>query len=285
MKPPLISLILATVGRTSELDRLFTSLAAQTFRDFEIVMVDQNADDRLLPHLGRARAQGLEIRHVRHHPPNLAAARNAGIQAAQGVLVGFPDDDCWYDARALEHLARRFQAPDKPAGIILRWVEQDEQPLRPAILSWERARAFRDVAVSSITLFCERNLFQKVGNFDDRFGVGQWYGAGEETDFVLRALRANELFAYEPEAEVHHAAGPEILRADRQTRLAVRRRARGTGALYAKHRLPRWIIVRGLVAPLLRPLLKGSFGPELTLGYATVLGRLDGLLHWRRTQS
>ncbi|HEY8609353.1 MAG TPA: glycosyltransferase family A protein [Noviherbaspirillum sp.] len=283
MRTPDISLILATVGRTDELSRLFDSLAAQTFSNFEVIVVDQNDDDRLHPHLERARYLGMSVRHLRHHPANLAAARNVGIEAARGKWIGFPDDDCWYSPRLLERVSARYSAGDAPAGIIVRWVEQDEQPLSAADLSWERSRAFRDIPVSSITLFCERKLFKDIGGFDSRLGVGQWFGAGEETDFVMRALRAGALFTYEPLGEVHHAVNPQKPVANTKTRLAVRHRARGTGALYAKHRLPAWVILRGLAAPLLRPLLKGAFGAELALGYATMRGRIDGLLGWRRT--
>lgn len=283
MRTPDISLILATVGRTDELGRLFDSLAAQTYSNFEIVVVDQNEDDRLLPHLERARYLGMAIRHLKHHPANLATARNVGIEAANGKWIGFPDDDCWYSPQLLERLATRFAAADQPAGIIVRWVEQDEQPLSAADLSWERSRAFRDIPVSSITLFCSKSLFQQIGGFDSRLGVGQWFGAGEETDFALRALRAGAHFTYEPLGEVHHAVNPNKPKATPQTRNAVRHRARGTGALYAKHRLPIWVVARGLAAPLLRPLLKGSFGAdELALGYDTMRGRIDGMIGWRR---
>lgn len=284
MRKPDVSLILATVGRTDELGRLFDSLAAQTFSNFEVIVVDQNTDDRLLPHLERARYLGITVRHLKHYPANLAAARNAGIEAAKGKWIGFPDDDCWYDPSLLEVLAARFACPDKPNGIIVRWVEQDEQPQFPAVLSWKRSRAFRDIAVSSITLFCQRTLFKQIGGFDSRLGVGQWFGAGEETDLALRALRAGAHLTYEPRGEVHHAVQRGNQDASPQARQAVRHRARGTGALYAKHRLPAWVIARGLVAPLLRPLLKGSLGSELALGYATMAGRIDGMMAWRRAQ-
>jgi glycosyltransferase involved in cell wall biosynthesis len=282
MRTPAFSLILATVGRTDQLARLFDSLAAQSYVNYEVIVVDQNDDERLLPHLERARYLGIALRHLRHHPPNLAAARNVGIAAARGKWIGFPDDDCWYAPRLLERVAARFSRSDEPAGIIVRWVEQDEQPAAAALLSWERARAFRDVAVSSITLFCRRSLFTHIGGFDCRLGVGQWFGAGEETDFMLRALRAGVRIVYEPGGEVHHAAGTGPAVADAAARAAARHRARGAGALYAKHRLPAWVIVRGFAAPLLRPLLRGAFGAELALGYATLRGRIDGYLAWCR---
>jgi glycosyltransferase involved in cell wall biosynthesis len=285
MRAVAFSLILATVGRTKELDRLFNTLAAQTFLDFEVIVVDQNADDRLVPHIERACSLGVVVRHLKHHPPNLAAARNAGIAAATGDWIGFPDDDCWYDARVLERVARRFAGAPEPAGVIVRWVEQGRPPVTAPLLSWERSRAFRDVPVSSITLFFQRRKFEQIGGFDSRLGIGQWFGAAEETDFVLRALRHGALIAYEPAAEVHHAVAPKVPPADPQARRAARYRARGTGALYAKHGLPLWVILRGLVAPVLRPLLRGSFGAELAHGFSIMLGRLDGLLGWwRRVQ-
>ncbi|MDB5727638.1 MAG: glycosyltransferase family 2 protein, partial [Noviherbaspirillum sp.] len=62
-------------------------------------------------------------------------------------------------------------------------------------------------------------------------------------------------------------------------------RARGTGAQYAKHKVPCGVSARGVVSPVMRPLLKGSFGTDLAYGYAILLGRLDGLVGWRRTRA
>lgn len=278
---PFISLILATVGRTTELDRLFDTLAAQHFRDFEVIVVDQNPDDRLVPHVARARGLSLTVSHLRHLPANLAAARNAGIAVARGAWLGFPDDDCWYEPDVLSTLFARAQAADAPQGVIIHWVEQGEPPVVAPALSWRRTAAFRDVPVSSITLFLQRSLFDRVGGFDARLGVGQWFGAAEETDLVLRALRVGALLAYAPQAGVHHAvAGARPVHTP-QTRLAARCRARGTGALYAKHDLSRWVIARGLIAPVLRPLLRGAFR-DLSHGCAVMRGRLDGWRGWSR---
>lgn len=281
---PAISLILATVGRTSELGRLFDSFGAQTFKDFEVIIVDQNSDDRLLPFVEQAARLGLDVKHLKHYPPNLAAARNTGINAANSKWIGFPDDDCWYDPRLLEHLSRHILKEGGPEGAIARWVEQGEPPVVAPCLDWKRSCNFRDVPVSSITLFLQRSLLDGIGGFDSRFGVGQWFGAAEEHDVVLRALHAGATLAYEPAAEVHHAVDPPKPSSDPQARLAARKRARGTGALYAKHKLPLWVVIRGFIAPMLRPLLKGSFGAELAHGYSVMVGRLDGFFRWRRSQ-
>lgn len=281
---PAFSLILATVGRTQELNRLFDSLAAQTYPDFEIIIVDQNTDDRLLPHIAHAEQAGLTVRHLKHHPPNLAAARNTGLAAAQGEWVAFPDDDCWYDPALLQRVALRFTTRPAPEGVTVRWVEQGEPPFTAPVLSWKRSAAFRDVPVASITIFLQRRLLDVIGGFDARFGVGQWFGAAEEHDLVLRALRHGAVIAYEPQAEVHHAVAPAQPQITQEACTAARCRARGTGALYAKHRLPPWVILRGMAAPILRPLMKGKLGSELAHGLAVARGRLDGFFGWNRLQ-
>lgn len=275
------SLILATVGRTSELNRLFDSLLVQTFHDFEVIVVDQNTDDRLMPVLHRARCLGLAIRHLHFSPPNLALARNAGIAEASGQWLGFPDDDCWYEPHTLERIRLRSRRSDHPEGIISRWVEQDAA-LPAGVLSWQRSSRFRDFPVSSITLFFQYNLIERIGGFDGRLGVGQWFGAGEETDMILRALRAEALIVHEPSVRVHHRVDPPQRVISENALICARLRARGTGAMYAKHRLPVWVITRGLLSPLIKPICRGRLGDELGHGYAVARGRLDGWLGWWR---
>jgi len=45
------SILLATCGRTQELHQFFASLIAQTCRDFQVIVIDQNPDDRLVKEL------------------------------------------------------------------------------------------------------------------------------------------------------------------------------------------------------------------------------------------
>lgn len=280
MTLPAVSLIVATVGRTVELGQFLDSLAAQTFRSFEVIVVDQNSDDRLMPYLASARKAGFDVKHFKHHPANLSTARNVGIHTARGEWVGFPDDDCVYDTELLARLAPHFARTDPLSGVSARWAELVDPSVGPGKLTWARSRLFRDVPVASFTLFFNRRLFERIGDFDPRLGVGRWFGAGEETDLVLRALRAGAVIDYEPLAKVHHPLKKSSPTA--QARFAARLRARGAGALYAKHGLPPWVIFRGLAAPVLRPLLKGALGAELGEGYAVMRGRLEGVLQWER---
>ena len=72
---PSFDLVVATIGRVSELDHLLTSLEFQTHTDFRVIVVDQNPDESSRPALATT---GLEVVHVRS-APGLSRARNVGL--------------------------------------------------------------------------------------------------------------------------------------------------------------------------------------------------------------
>jgi GT2 family glycosyltransferase len=59
-------------------------------------------------------------------------------------------------------------------------------------------------AVSSNNVFLRAEVVRAVGCFDERFGLGASYGAGEDSDYVLRALREGYVGTYDPLLIVLH---------------------------------------------------------------------------------
>lgn len=277
-----VSLVLATIGRTDELGRCLQSLAAQTDMDFEVLVVDQNQDDRLAPILADAAAHGLRLHHLRLAYPSLSGARNLGIRHATGSVVGFPDDDCWYEPDAIKAVQSAFAADAELRGAVACWVEQavaKGTSMPSGVLSNAAWRNYRGGDASSITLFVQRSLLQRLQGFDERFGVGCWHGAAEEIDLVLRALATGARLVHCPLARVHHAFSTEMQRPLLSACLAARKRARGTGGIYAKHALGTWAVVRGLVAPCVVPLARARLA-DAVRGCFICLGRLEGFLRW-----
>lgn len=278
-----LSLILASVGRTQEPQRLIGSLVAQSSRAFELLVIDQNADDRLLPAVASAFAAGLTVSHLRLSPPNLSAARNLGIRMAVGEFLAFPDDDCWYDTDTVAAVLLAFEQQPHYSGLVTQWVEQSERDPTPPVAGplvehdWRR---FRGGDASTISLFLRTDLVRDLGGFDERLGVGRWFGGGEETDFVLRALAARAALGRCPQVHVHHLFWPHPGAQPGLDFQVLRTRARGTGALYRKHRLAWTVVLRGLVAPPIKALLARRGLKALWLGLAVSTGRLEGAVKW-----
>lgn len=285
-----LSLVLATYGRTDELIRCLASLSAQVDRNFDVLVMDQNPHDRLVGTSARFLSEGLSIRHKRLPKPGLSEARNQGLRIATGDVIGFPDDDCWYEPQTVARIRQAFESDDSLSGVVADWVEQtvggdNAHVSAERILSLDAWRRFRGGAASSISLFLKRSLLLELGGFDDRLGVGKWYGAAEETDLILRALATGARIRRVADARVHHAYAGANRPVEPQVAIAMRSRARGTGAIYAKHCLSKSTIIRGLIAPVLKPLARLQLGQPLRVGWVVARGRLEGMRKWRREES
>lgn len=273
-----LSLVMATLGRTVEIDRCVDSLAVQTCQDFELIVVDQNPDDRLLAVIERARTLGIACRHLKQAEPNLCLARNTGIGAATGEVVAFPDDDCWYEPDVVEQVLKQFDRQAGLDGLVIHWAETEAHP--PGRFSFAEFSRMRGLPASSITLFFRCEIFRRMGNFDMALGLHSWYGAGEETDFMLRILHAGALVEFSPGILVHHPVATPTSLPPARMFASTRKRARGTGALYARHPLPRWVIVRGLLSPWPRALFQLAKPRSAAQKLGLALGRLEGYVGW-----
>ena len=107
MSEPAISVVIPTHNRAAVLGRAIDSVIAQTFDDWEIVLVDDGStDDTDALLLRYANRLGPKLRVIRQENAGAAAARNRGIDAARGVFVAFLDSD---DEFLPEKLARQIE--------------------------------------------------------------------------------------------------------------------------------------------------------------------------------
>ena len=204
-KPVTISLVVATYNRVTELERLLASLDAQTCQDFEVLIVDQNRDDRLLPVLRRH--QGLRLRHLRCEP-GVSRARNAGLRAASGNILAIPDDDCWYPDGLIASVKEWFASHPDFGAVFAIMRDADGKPMGPR---WPTGpcRCTKQNALACITAingFLRREVTEAIGFFDENLGPGgaSKYTAGEDADYLLRPFGLGVPMWYEPSLWVGH---------------------------------------------------------------------------------
>lgn len=178
---PRFSLIVATISRTKELRRLLESLTQQEFSDYEVILVDQNDDDRLQDVI-REFAGRVPLLRI-SSPKGVSRARNTGLRRASGELIAFPDDDCWYSPGLLAKIDGWFR--DQPKYSILAVGAVDEKGL----LSGNRwLQSSCDLLPVNIfrTTFCSSLFFRWEALYGNLFDEA--LDRGEETDLVLRIL-------------------------------------------------------------------------------------------------
>jgi glycosyltransferase involved in cell wall biosynthesis len=279
---PIFSLIVCTLGRQDRLRRLFASLAVQSFRDFEVIVVDQNEGGFLDKIVAVYRPQ-LDIIHVAA-APGLSGARNVGLAHASGRVIAFPDDDCWYDPNTLSDVVEKMNGEGSAAIVAGRTVDEagrDSVSLFLNTPAWV-SRSNYLMCGNSNGLFFHRGVFREIGRFDTRLGVGAQSGfqSGEEADIVLRALSAGLAMRYFPDLQVHHDQVDDAI-TDAQLRRA-RNYGRGFGALLRKHRFSGLEIVYRVCRPAIGAALYLLLGRSSLARYKWTWARAiaEGYRRW-----
>ena len=245
----LYSLLLATADRTQEVDHFLNSLGQQTLRDFEVIIIDQNEDDRLADTV-RYYAKFFPIQQLRS-PRGHSRAFNAGLPIARGEIVAFPDDDCWYGPGLLQQVADLFVAHPACSGITGRAVvepgftnggrwDTNAGPVTRQTI-WRRAISF--------SMFLRRRAAQRY-RFDETLGVGAGtpWGAGEETDYLLKLIADHRTLLYDPAVVIWHQghSGPYT----DEVHSKAFKYGMGMGRVLRKNRYAPWSVAYHLARPL-----------------------------------
>jgi glycosyltransferase involved in cell wall biosynthesis len=225
-------LVLATVDRVAELGRFLDSLERQAYREFRVLLVDQNDDDRLGPLLQERGS--LDVVRLRS-PRGLSLARNTALGELRADFVAFPDDDCVYPDDLLERVAGRFSSAldgvTGRGGTSAAWAPDGAILTRDNL--WNRAVSY--------SIFLRREVVERVGPFDERLGLPS--SSGEEIDYLVRALDAGARIEYDPSLLVEHPDERRDL-----DHIAARD-GRSIGYILRKHRYPPRVVARMLVRP------------------------------------
>ena len=176
---PRVSVIIPTYNRASLVQEAVASVLAQTYRDFELLVVDDGSTDGTLEALasfaGEIRVLSLPVRR------GVSGARNAGIAAAQGEWLAFLDaDDLWLP----EKLARQMAFMEAHPQLLLSqteeiWVRRGLRVNPPR----SHAKAGGDIFLRSLerclvspsAVVLHRRLLDAHGGFDEALPAAEDY--------------------------------------------------------------------------------------------------------------
>jgi glycosyltransferase involved in cell wall biosynthesis len=115
--PPRITVCTPTYNRAHTLPRLHESLCAQTFRDFEWLVVDDGSTDdtaEVVAGLAAASPFHVEYRHQENAGKHIALNRAAEV--SRGTFLAIVDSDDWYLPSCLERLMHHWETIPDPSG-------------------------------------------------------------------------------------------------------------------------------------------------------------------------
>ena len=104
-----ISVIVPVYNLEKYIRQCLESVLNQTYRDLELIVVDDGSQDGSVPVCREIAAADQRVRVIENRHDNQATARNTGVRQASGDYIIFLDgDDFWADSGALERLAERL---------------------------------------------------------------------------------------------------------------------------------------------------------------------------------
>jgi glycosyltransferase involved in cell wall biosynthesis len=274
------SLVVSTLNRSAELKPLMESLLNQEFEDFEVIVVDQNFDDRIVPVLESYQSQ-LNIRRVPTPArQGISAARNDGWRRARGDVILFPDDDCWYPPWFLR---KGHELLEKTGAKLVsgRIADEAGRSINGRFASSAQFITRRSVWLthSEAATFHRRELLERLNGFDEKLGVGsstRWQAA-EGADLILNALECRCVCYFDPSLYGFHR---EFDLDDPALGMARKGRAygRGMGFVLRRHRFGVSSILYWATRPLITALVSAISGRFHRMGYAlsVSLGRIEG---------
>lgn len=222
----MVSVIIPTYNRGYILRRAVESVLAQTYRDHEVLLVDDGSTDDT-----RSVAESLagpKVRYLRHESNRgVAAALNTGVEHARGDLVGFLGSDDVWKPELLELEVPAIENHPSVDGVFgdveiteglegAPWISSvtrlmsafsrlipESRATEPIVIEAKQMYLCLlqlEVPIKPTVLLLRRRVFDKLGLFDEH------WRSGEDFEFLLRAARASSSFVYvdRPLASQYH---------------------------------------------------------------------------------
>jgi glycosyltransferase involved in cell wall biosynthesis len=187
---PLVSVIIPVYNGGRFLRAALESVFAQTYREFEVIVVDDGSVDDS----GVIAQSFAEVRYIHQTNQGVAAARNHGLEAARGEFFAFLDqDDLWTPDKLKLQVEYLLSRPD--VGYTLTQQRYFLDPGTTKLPAWFRKELFDSVHTGWVlgTLVVRRTMFEQVGNF------ATGYSAANDSDWFFRAKAAEIPMALMPE--------------------------------------------------------------------------------------
>lgn len=185
-----VSVIIPTYNRARFLGGAIRSVLAQSYKDFEIIVVDDCGGDDAESVVRSCGARG--VRYVKHdRQRGGAAARNTGISVATGEYIAFlDDDDEWYPEKLGRQVNAMLESPPEVGGVYTGYfiIDRADGQIRGQMVPTERGDIYPALLAGNCVggtscMLLRRSCFDKVGFFDERLKSFQDY------DLWLRTAR------------------------------------------------------------------------------------------------
>ncbi len=174
VKDPLISVIIPTYNRGHLINRAIQSILNQSYKDFEIIVVDDGSIDNTKEVIESFRDERIRYIHYKENK-GANAARNIGIRAAKGDYIAFQDSDDEWLPQKLEKQIKILKDAPSDVGLVYTsfWRIMNDRRLYipPKEIKpkegYIHINLLKGNFISTQTMLLRKECFEKAGMFDE----------------------------------------------------------------------------------------------------------------------
>ena len=168
---PVVSVIMPTYNRAQYLSRSIPSFINQTYKNCELIVVDDGSEDSTFQVVSDYMKAHENIRYLKHSHRKLSLSKNTGIKAAAGKFIAFLDSDDEYKPDYLEKRVG-FMLANEAVSLIEGGVIIIGDPYVKDINDLSKKIHLSECLIGS-TFFGKTEVFAALGGFDMNVQYGE----------------------------------------------------------------------------------------------------------------
>ena len=194
----LISIIVPVYNVEKFLNRCVASIARQTYKYLEIILVDDGSFDKSPEICNEWREKDERIKIVHKKNGGLSDARNAGLAIATGEYIAFVDSDDWIHSEYIEQMysaIKKYKTNVAACDISRVYTDEINEEIKiPTVKCYSTEQALESLINGGIVRAVAWNkLYHKMLLKDESFEVGRYH---EDEFFTYRILAKSKKIVY-----------------------------------------------------------------------------------------
>ena len=194
----MVTIIIPTYKRADNIEKAIDSVLNQTYKDFEIIVVDDNDENTVyrqdMIKTMQKYANNSKVKYIKHkNNKNGAAARNTGIKEAKGDFITFLDDDDYFMPKRLEILVDALENNKQYNGAYTATILSKKGKIIGGSNAKKSGNLKKELLLNNFSFGTGSNMFFRAETIKEMDGFDEKFLRHQDIECMIRFFRNNEI--------------------------------------------------------------------------------------------